>query len=319
MIKKFVWTKSKIDFLIEHYPNKGKMWCCKNLSANESQIRYKAACLKLRINLDSAFYKEAKIKASKTATGKKRPEQSKVMQKLWISGKIKPPVKKERICAYCTKIFYRKDPKNHRKTCSDICAKELSSNQWNLKEHPAGMKGKIQSKAFKNKMSARVKSMWQDPNSKFNSLEISINRSIRNSKLHEQGILGGVNSYSKCKRGWYDDGIKRYYMRSSWELNYACYLNFLVKQKEIKEWEYEVDTFRFDGIKQGIVSYKPDFKVFNNNDSFEYHEVKGWMDSKSKTKIKRMAKYHPDVKLIIIGAKEYKSIARSHLLFEGWK
>ncbi|NJN84283.1 MAG: mechanosensitive ion channel, partial [Caldilineaceae bacterium] len=38
--------------------------------------------------------------------------------------------------------------------------------------------------------------------------------------------------------------------------------------------------------------------------------VLGWMDQRSKTKIRRMAKYHPDVKLIVIDAKAYKSIAR---------
>jgi len=151
-----------------------------------------------------------------------------------------------------------------------------------------------------------------------NSKQASIQRSVKNSKLHELGILGGGNAYSNCKRGWYDYNGKRYFMRSQWELNYACYLNFLIKQKEILDWEYEVDIFRFTKIKQGVVSYKPDFKIYNNNGSIEYHEVKGWMDSRSKTKLKRMAKYYPDIKLVIITEKEYNAIAKNKNLFIGW-
>jgi len=75
-----------------------------------------------------------------------------------------------------------------------------------------------------------------------------------------------------------------------------------------KEWFHERDVFWFEGIKRGCVSYLPDFKVINFDDSFEYHEVKGWMDDRSVTKIKRMAKYHPHVKLIVIAKKEYTEI-----------
>ena len=52
----------------------------------------------------------------------------------------------------------------------------------------------------------------------------------------------------------------------------------------------------------------PDFWVeeLNGNDSF--HEVKGWMDDRSKTKINRMAKYYPNILLVVIAAKEYKAI-----------
>ena len=62
-------------------------------------------------------------------------------------------------------------------------------------------------------------------------------------------------------------------------------------------------------MKRGCVSYLPDFKVTYPDGAIEYHEIKGWMDDRSKTKIKRMAKYHPDVKLIVIDSKSYKRIA----------
>lgn len=51
-----------------------------------------------------------------------------------------------------------------------------------------------------------------------------------------------------------------------------------------------------------------------------YHEVKGWMDDRSKTKIKRMRIYYPDVKLIVIDARGYRSIMRQAAsLVPGWE
>ncbi len=99
------------------------------------------------------------------------------------------------------------------------------------------------------------------------------------------------------------------YFRSGWERNYARYLNFLMKQKIIYKWEFEPDTFWFNEIKRGVCSYLPDFKVWESRNSKPYYvEVKGFMDSKSKTKIKRMAKYYPDVELSVVGKKEYNEI-----------
>jgi len=110
------------------------------------------------------------------------------------------------------------------------------------------------------------------------------------------------------KRGYFNINNKKMFFRSKWEANYALYLNFLVKQKQIKKWEYEPDVFVFEKVKFGTRSYRPDFKVYNDDENFEYHEVKGYMDSRSKTKIKRMAKYYPDIKLLIIDKEVYNDI-----------
>ena len=101
------------------------------------------------------------------------------------------------------------------------------------------------------------------------------------------------------------------YVRSAWEANYARYLTWLVAQGVIKTWEYEPDTFWFLRIKRGTRSYTPDFKIHNNDGTVEYHEVKGWMSPKSKTQLKRMARYHPDVKVVIVDADAYRAIART--------
>ena len=116
--------------------------------------------------------------------------------------------------------------------------------------------------------------------------------------------------WMNIKRGYFNiNGIEMFF-RSKWEANYTLYLNFLIKQKQILKWEYEADVFIFEKIKFGTRSYRPDFKIYNNDKSIEYHEVKGWMTPKSKTKIKRMAKYYPNIKLIIIDKDVYVDIKK---------
>lgn len=133
--------------------------------------------------------------------------------------------------------------------------------------------------------------------------------------MHRAGIIGRGNAYSSAKRGWFIDGDRKYFMRSSWEMNYACYLNFLIEHKEIRGWDYEAETFWFDAIKRGVRSYTPDFKVELMNGEYEYHEVKGWMDAKSATKLKRMAKYHPEIKMVLVDAEQYKAIMKHKKLY----
>lgn len=98
------------------------------------------------------------------------------------------------------------------------------------------------------------------------------------------------------------------YFRSMWEANWARYLNWMKSRGEVKAWQYEVDTFEFLGIKRGSRFYTPDFKVFENNGCIVYHEVKGWMDPQSATKLKRMASYFPEVKIVLIQRNEYYAV-----------
>lgn len=118
------------------------------------------------------------------------------------------------------------------------------------------------------------------------------------------------SAYSNIQRGYYDINGTTMYFRSKWEANYALYLDFLTDHKEIYKWEFEPDTFMFEAIKLGTRSYTPDFKVYTTPDKYEYHEVKGYMDSKSKTKLKRFKKYYPEEKLILIDRDQYMTIKR---------
>ena len=119
---------------------------------------------------------------------------------------------------------------------------------------------------------------------------------------------GERRSFKNIQDGWWTDGERRIYMRSSWEKKYADRLNILKMAGEIKDWEYEPDTFWFEAIKRGVRSYKPDFKVIYKDGSVQYHEVKGFLDAKSQTKLKRMAKYYPDIKIVVITGDRLKGL-----------
>ena len=89
---------------------------------------------------------------------------------------------------------------------------------------------------------------------------------------------------------------------------------------EIKDWQHEPKTFWFEGIKRGTNNYKPDFLVIHKNDAEEWVEVKGFMDAKSKTKIKRMAKYHPDVRLRVVEKDFFKTNSpKLKVLIKEWE
>jgi len=108
------------------------------------------------------------------------------------------------------------------------------------------------------------------------------------------------------------------YFRSAWERNYARYLNFLVKQGGIRGWRYESVTFEFP-VKRGSRFYTPDFEVTELNGSISFHEVKGHMSPGSATKLKRMAKYYPYVRIFVIGKKEYEAVKKWAKLIKNWE
>ena len=124
--------------------------------------------------------------------------------------------------------------------------------------------------------------------------------------------------YQHIQAGWYIGKYGRIWMRSKWERNYAFYLDWLKSIGEIQGWAYEPDEFEFP-VKRGTRFYKPDFRITNNDNSVEYHEVKGYWTGKAKTQVKRFRKYYPDLKLVIIGKDAYKAIAEKSALILGWE
>lgn len=109
-------------------------------------------------------------------------------------------------------------------------------------------------------------------------------------------------------------------LRSSWEANFCRYLNWRITIGEIVSWTYEPHTFWFLKIKRGVRSYVPDFYVVPVGGEPYYIELKGYLDAKSKTKLKRMRIYHPAVKVVLVDAAEYRAIAKTmRLLIPTWE
>jgi len=105
------------------------------------------------------------------------------------------------------------------------------------------------------------------------------------------------------KAGWYDVGNQHCYFRSGLEYRWAKYLEWLKGLGEIVSWLYEPRKFEFKKIRSGTVFYTPDFLVLYGapyEPNHCWHELKGHLKQKDVTKLRRMAKYYPDEKIILI-------------------
>lgn len=208
-----------------------------------------------------------------------------------------------------------------KKVFTDECKsrlKELSKGKWDGKVHPRGMLGKKHSDQVRSDMSIRYKKAWADPNSNYRTPEARRKRSEAMSDRQINRMIDGKSNYSRTKKGWFIKGDKVYLMRSSWELNYARYLDHLELKGKIKTWDYEVDSFTFPEFHIGQTKYLPDFKVLGINNEVTYHEVKGWMDNKSKIKLSSMKKYYPKIKIKLIDETRYKKIEKQKDKIKGW-
>jgi hypothetical protein len=226
-------------------------------------------------------------------------------------------------------VNYNNYTKNELANLFDVSRKAISNfaDRNNLKTdyekrgwrwrsgHPRGMAGKNHSDELKKKISEQSRARWADPENPLHSDE---HRQARSDRAHAFQVSGKWrNGYSRARVGKRID-LNNQYFRSSWEANYARYLNWLIAQGKIKEWFYEKDRFDFP-IQRGTRSYLPDFKVVENNGEVVYHEVKGWMTQRGQTAINRMAKYYPQIKLILIAKKEYMAISKWKSLIGNWE
>jgi ribosomal protein S13 len=196
----------------------------------------------------------------------------------------------------------------------------INAKNW-IKEkgHPKGFLNHNHTKEAKELMSESSIKMWKNPNSIVNTEEHRQKLSDRFSSIMNKRLSDtSGNIYSKSKKGTIEIGGKKVFCRSTWEANICAYFQFLKDNGEIKDWDLEVKTFWFEKIKRGVRSYKPDFFITNNDGSQYFEEVKGYMDSKSKTKIKRMAKYYPEVDLRILDQKRYKEISKMSSIIPNW-
>lgn len=171
--------------------------------------------------------------------------------------------------------------------------------------HPKRALGMKHTDATRNLLSKKSKETWARKTEE--QKDAAINKRMK-TMVKKYGKINPNRSRGSWNAGWREFGGKRNYYRSLWEANYARYLQWLKSKGEIIDWEHEPETFWFEQIRRGVRSYLPDFRVWENDGSVNLHEVKGWMDSRSRTTLKRMAKYHPSENIILIREAEYKSI-----------
>lgn len=310
-VKKY--SEEDIEFLKENYGIKKVKEIAMKLNRNEKAIINKAYKLGIgkknltqdQLNKIKTEYKSYNIEELSKELGITKHHLSKRAKELCVkkTNKKQKYTKKEfNKVSDKTNIQYIKSLKR------SIASSEITKKQIVENGHPRGMLGKNHTEQTKQINSLLSKKMWSDPNSKVHSEEIKQRKSDFMMEMQKNKKLR--NGYSRGKQGKRED-LNNVFFRSSWEANYARYLNLLISQKQLYKWEFEPDTFWFKEIKRGTRSYLPDFKIWETENSIPYYvEVKGWMDDKSRTKLKRMAKYYPDIEVRLIEKNEYNEIKR---------
>lgn len=163
-------------------------------------------------------------------------------------------------------------------------------------------------RTFLSKIADAAASVFELPKDK-KTITVEEYRQYRDSMPATQAKPKVSNPYENVVQRWVVVGGKRFYSRSIWEENYARILEFKKKQGMIKDWHHEPATFNFP-VEHGVTSYLIDFMVITKEGRTEWHEVKGRMDQKSKTKLNRMKKYHPNVTMVLIDKDRYAALKK---------
>lgn len=276
------WTPDEMAVLREQYPKIGRLAAARLLGRTAASVRYKASLMGLSLDRTSEFWSEFQSRAAESKVGRKRPAQALVMKHLHAIGKLG-----------------RTTPAQ-RKAMSERQKNWIAENG-----HPRGALGHRHSPESLSKMGDAARRTWKMKTQKQKQA-----RTVKmlETRLARYGSLSPDRKRGTWKAAWRTIGGKRKFYRSRWEANYARFLEWRRERGEVADWSHEPETFWFKGIKRGCVSYLPDFRVTMPDGAVEYHEVKGWMDAASKTKIKRMKKYHPSVVLVVIDSKSYRSL-----------
>lgn len=213
--------------------------------------------------------------------------------------------------------------KNYENLGVQECTKYLNRNENSIANKAKLLKLKLKKETYTRLQANNTNKFWEKWKKPENKEWMELYRQKQSDRMVQAHRNGGFplrGANRNIKTGKRTD-LNNVFFRSGWEANYARYLNFLIKHKQIYKWEYEPDRFIFEQVTRGTRSYCPDFKVWESSDSMPYYiEIKGWMSPKSQTQLKRMAKYYPDIKIILIKEKEYKAIKRDvQSLIPGWE
>lgn len=208
----------------------------------------------------------------------------------------------------------------HRKCSKSVCDEmsERAKRWYQENEHPRGFLGGRHTKEMKEIASKRSLLFWASMTGEEREAFVG--------KL-QKGVIEARGSHvfnnrdkASWKAGWREIGGVRNYYRSRWEANYARYLEYLKQQSLVKEWIHEPKTFLFENVKRGKRSYLPDFLVVWFDGSIEYHEIKGWVDDRSKAAMALMDQQYPEIQMVYFFGKDYKIIEkRASRFVDGWE
>lgn len=299
------WTMEEITWMKSNYPTLGRSASATDLGKTTQAIRTMASKLGLKLSHESDHFRKYQERAARSKVGKKQSPEHIIAA---TNGR---------------KTWWSQLPEEEREKYRDMYrqarAKTVAEGKWS-KGHPESLKAvwadpKLREKRLSASRAASQR-IWNDPSHRVNSNAYRQKMSDAASAIMRHSAS---ESFSRTRKGFRSDiGIST---RSSWEANYARYLNFLIKTEgKIERWEYEATTFWFHTIKRGCRSYKPDFKVILKNGDIEYHEVKGWMYPRAKTALNRMRIYYPDVRVVLIDEHRYRAIEKQlQSVIQGWE
>lgn len=272
------------------YEKHGNLWeCAKELGLCGQSIWERLRKLGITLNDNSKFTpKEKELIKMFYAIGFKQDGTNRLEEFAKKLGRTSSS-----ICTYAKRLGLTN---NARKKTSSQRAKciLLKKDAWKNRPHPRGMLGKKHSPEYCKQLGEQAKNWHKTatPERIFEKYKKMVQTQRANGSFDKKR--------GTWKAAWRKIGDKEKYYRSRWEANYARYLEFLKQQGQILNWEHEPQTFWFEGIKRGCISYLPDFKIFEKDGTHYWVEVKGYYDDRSLTKIRRFNKYFPNEKLKVI-------------------
>jgi len=220
--------------------------------------------------------------------GKHHTRESKLKIGLKNKGKIRTKETKSKMSLAKKNFIFTKEHRYHISLAKKGCQTWLGKHHTEETKRKMSLTktGKIFSEEHRKNMSlARIgeKSVWYKKH-----LPDEMRNKISLSHIGNKNPMFGKNRpYIK------GDNYNGYYMKSSWEIIYAKWLD-----SKGYHWIYEPKRFYF--INKPF-TYLPDFWVDELN---SYVEIKGWMDDLSKEKIDLFSKDNPLI--VIRDIKPYK-------------
>lgn len=217
-------------------------------------------------------------------------------------------------CKICRKHIIIEDMRSLKinQTCSDKCYKKLQSilskgkNNGNYK-HGLTLKSHYcincknhvcyNAKIYGTGLCIKCRSKILFKGKKRPLFSASHIQHMRENQYNRKGRKNpnfgkGCHSKNYHYKGGYYKGI---WMRSSWEIKYAKYLD----KNKIK-WKYEYKAFDL-----GESTYTPDFYLPKTD---EYIEIKGWWRNEAKRKLKIFKKIYSKIKITVLNKKQLKEL-----------